>query len=98
MVICTEIRHVTSKDGNVFAGLGFAPCKAVKLKIKAELVIKVTAWIKNNGLSPHDAAGIFGIQRTRVSDLIRGKIQNFTIDALVDMLGKAGQSYTILPG
>ena len=95
MVICTEIRHVTPKGGNVFADLGFAPGEAVKLKIKAELMIKVSAWIKENGLSQNDAAGILGIQRTRVSDLMRGKIQKFTIDALVDMLEKAKQSYTI---
>lgn len=96
MVICTEVRHVTPKDGNVFADLDFAPGEAVKLKIKAELMIKITAWIKDNGLSQHDAAGIFGIQRTRVSDLMRGKIQKFTIDALVDMLEKARQPYMIV--
>ena len=95
MVICTEVRHVTPKDGNVFADLGFPPGEAVKLKIKADLMIKITAWIKDNGLSQHDAGKIFGIQRTRVSDLMRGKIQKFTIDALVDMLEKARQPYTI---
>ena len=95
MAICTEIRHVTPPGGNVFADLGFAPGEAVKLKIKAELMIKISAWIKDNGLSQHDAAGIFGILRTRVSDLMRGKIQKFTIDALVDMLEKAGQPHTI---
>ena len=95
MVISTEIRHVTLKDGNVFADLGFAPSEAVKLKIKAELMIEITAWIKDNGLSQHDAAGIFEIQRTRVSDLMRDKIQKFAIDALVDMLEKARQPYTI---
>lgn len=95
MVICTEVRHVTPKDDNVFADLGFPPGEAVKLKIKADLMIKITAWIKDNGLSQHEAAKIFGIQRTRVSDLMRGKIQKFTIDALVDMLEKARQPYTI---
>ena len=95
MTICTEIRHVTAPESNVFVDLGFTPGEAVKLKIKAELMIKITAWIKDNGLSQHDAAGIFGIQRTRVSDLMRGKIQKFTIDALVDMLEKARQPYTI---
>ena len=95
MVICTEIRHVTPKGGNVFADLGFGPGEAVKLKIKAELMIKITVWIKDNGLSQHDAAEILGIQRTRVSDLMCGKIQKFTIDALVDMLEKARQPYTI---
>ena len=95
MAICTETRHVTPKGGNVFADLGFAPNEAVKLKIKAELMLKITVWIKDNGLNQSDAAAIFGIQRTRVSDLMRGKIQKFTIDALVDMLEKARQSYTI---
>ena len=40
-------------------------------------------------LASMKAAKIFGIQRTRVSDLMRGKIQKFTIDALVDMLEQA---------
>ena len=95
MDICTEIRNVTPKGGNVFDDLGFAHGDAVKLKIKAQLMVKLTTWIKNNGLNQNDAAAIFGIQRTRVSDLMRGKIQRFTIDALVDMLEKSGQSYTI---
>ena len=41
MAICTETRHVTPKGGNVFADLGFAPNEAVKLKIKAELMLKI---------------------------------------------------------
>ncbi|MDY6824366.1 MAG: XRE family transcriptional regulator [Thermodesulfobacteriota bacterium] len=37
------------------------------------------------------AAQIMGVSRPRVSDAIRGKIDNFTIDSLVDMLTKAGR-------
>ena len=57
MAICTEIRHITPKGGNVFADLGFGSGEAVKLKIKAELMLKITAWIKDNGLTQNDAAG-----------------------------------------
>ena len=49
MVIGTEVRHITPKDGNVFADLGFAPGEAAKLKIKAELrgqtsLKRMVAW------------------------------------------------------
>jgi predicted XRE-type DNA-binding protein len=47
--IDSSITHITPADGNVFADLGFAPEEAAKLKIKAQLMIQLEAWIKLEG-------------------------------------------------
>ena len=46
--------------------------------------------IASRGLTQADAAALFGVSQPRVSDLVRGKIDLFSIDTLVDMLSHAG--------
>ncbi len=86
-----SITHVTPADGNVFADLGFAPEEAIKLKIKAYLMIQLAEWMKEERLKQEDAARVLQVSRPRVSDMVRGKSHKFTIDALVDMLERAGK-------
>lgn len=91
----TSITHITPADGNVFADLGFAPDEAAKLKIKAQLMIQLSEWIKKEHLKQEDAARLLQVSRPRISDVVRGKTNKFTIDALVDMLEKAGKRVTV---
>ncbi len=77
-------------SGNVFRDLGFSAKVAENLRIRSELMDQVTALIDRRGLTQAAAAAIFGVSQPRVSDLVRGKIDLFTIDALVDMLARAG--------
>ncbi len=93
--IDTSITHITPADGNVFADLGFAPDEAAKLKIKAHLMIQLGEWIKQEHLKQEDAAALLQVSRPRVSDVVRGKTNKFTIDALVDMLERAGKRVTV---
>lgn len=44
----TKITHMTQKNGNIFEDLGFGPQEASKLKIKAQLMCKISEWIKSN--------------------------------------------------
>jgi len=46
--------------------------------------------IASRRLTQADAATLFGVSQPRVSDLVRGKIDLFSIDTLVDMLNHAG--------
>jgi predicted XRE-type DNA-binding protein len=87
--------HVTPADGNIFADLGFAPEESAKLKIKAQLMIQLDEWIKAEQLRQEDAARLLHVSRPRVSDLVRGKTNKFTIDALVDMLERIGKRVTV---
>lgn len=77
-------------SGNVFRDLGFSEKAADNLRIRSELMDAIAALIARRGLTQAGAAKIFGVSQPRVSDLTRGKIDLFTIDALVDMLAKAG--------
>ncbi|VAW37101.1 hypothetical protein MNBD_CHLOROFLEXI01-2155 [hydrothermal vent metagenome] len=90
-----SIVHVTSADGNVFADLGFASDEAAKLKIKAHLMIQLEQWIREEQLKQEDAARLLQVNRPRISDVVRGKTDKFTIDALVDMLERAGKQVTV---
>lgn len=46
--------------------------------------------IRRQGLRQSDAAALFGVAQPRVSDLVRGKLELFSIDTLVEMLAAAG--------
>lgn len=90
-----KIRHVTPAGANVFADLGFEPEEAAKLKIRSQLMVEISEWIKARSLKQEDAAELLGISRPRVSDVMTGKIDRFTIDALVDLLERTGKHITV---
>jgi predicted XRE-type DNA-binding protein len=76
--------------GNVFEDLGFATEEAEHLRIRADLMVELGKLIEDRGLTQTQAAALFGVSQPRVSDLVRGKIDRFSIDTLVAMLGHAG--------
>lgn len=77
-------------SGNVFLDLGFPPAEAEHLLLRAKLMSAVDDVITERKLTQAQAARVFGVSQPRVSDVIRGKIGRFTIDALVEMLARAG--------
>lgn len=87
--MATKIRRGSD---NVFADLGFEPEAAEHLRIRADLMVALSKLIQERGLTQAEAAGILGVTQPRVSDLTRGKIDRFSIDTLVAMLGHAGVS------
>jgi predicted XRE-type DNA-binding protein len=95
MTIEVGTTHITPVGGNVFEDLGFDPIEAKKLKMKSEMMIQLSQWIRENNLKPADAAKILKVTRPRVSDVMRGKINKLTIDALIDMLELTGHHVTI---
>lgn len=90
MSIDTKIQHTTPAGGNIFDDLGFDKLEANKLKLKSQLMVRLTQWIAEHNYTQEQASKILEINRPRVSDLTRGKIDKFTIDALVDMVEKTG--------
>ena len=75
-------------SGNIFADVGFPPGKAQNLIVRAELMSQIRRAAK--GLTQAEAARKFGVTQPRINDLLRGKIDKFSLDALVNMLGKGG--------
>ena len=83
----TKVRR---SSGNVFRDLGFSREEAEHLKIRTDLMIRLSKLIDARGLTQAQAADLFRVTQPRVSDLVRGKIDRFSIDILVAMLGHAG--------
>ncbi|MFT5367604.1 MAG: putative XRE-type DNA-binding protein [Candidatus Latescibacterota bacterium] len=82
--------EITPSSGNVFLDLGFSPEEAENMKIRSSLIISIRKVIETRGLKQSEAAELFGVTQPRISDLVRGKVALFSIDALVNMLGHAG--------
>jgi predicted XRE-type DNA-binding protein len=81
---------ITRSSGNVFSDLGFPSEEAEHLKIRSSLMIHLRKTIEAKGMKQAEAAKLLGVTQPRVSDLYKGKIHLFSIDTLVDMLGRAG--------
>jgi predicted XRE-type DNA-binding protein len=76
--------------GNIFKDLGFPPAQAEHLRIRADLMIELAKFIADRKLTQKAAADLLRVSQPRISDLIHGKIDRFSIDMLVAMLGRAG--------
>ena len=85
-------RHttITKSRGNVFADLGFSPAEARNLQIRSEMMNALRGFIARKRLRQAEAAKKLRVTQPRISDLARGKISRFSLDALVTMLGHAG--------
>ncbi len=82
---------VTKSSGNVFEDLGFDAPEAENLKLRAQLMRELEQLIHDARLTQSDAAELLNIHQSRVSDLVRGKIDRFSIDILVKLLARAGR-------
>jgi len=82
--------------GNVFRDLGFGKDEAENLRVRSGLMIELTKLIEARNLTQAGAAKLLGVTRSRVSDLMRGKIERFSVDSLIEMLGHAGVSVSIV--
>ena len=72
--------------GNVFRDLGFEPEEAENLRIRAMLMSEIHRFIDRQRLSQTEAARRMGVTQPRISDLVRGKIDVFSVDGLIAML------------
>ena len=83
-------RRTRFVEVDIFRDLGFDGAEGTNLRIRSELMIAVMRLIDERGLTQEQAAELFGVTQPRVSDVVRGHIDKFTIDALVKMLASAG--------
>jgi predicted XRE-type DNA-binding protein len=81
---------ITLSSGNVFKDLGFAEDEAENLRIRSSLMIAAQSLIEDRSLTQAEAAKLFRVTQRRISNLVRGKIDLFSIDTLIDMLARAG--------
>lgn len=84
----TEKLKITRGSGNVFVDVGFPPAEAENLQLRAQLMSRVRDTVR--GMSQREAAKRFGVTQPRLNDLLRGKIDKFSLDALVNILAHGG--------
>ncbi|TSD90002.1 XRE family transcriptional regulator [Mycobacterium sp. KBS0706] len=75
---------------NVWDAIEDTAAQAENMKLRSTLMMALKDHISQEGLSQAEAARLFGVTQPRVSDLMRGKIDLFGLDSLVNMAAAAG--------
>ncbi|MBI2910397.1 MAG: XRE family transcriptional regulator [Chloroflexi bacterium] len=86
---------IIDSSGNVFIDLGFPPDEAAILQMRADLMADLRKLIKAKRLTQAEAGEILGISQSRVSDLIRGKWERFSLEMLIALATRAGMRVTL---
>jgi predicted XRE-type DNA-binding protein len=86
---------MTKSSGNVFIDLGYSAEEAAILQMRADLLADLRKLIKAKRLIQAKAAEILGVSQSRVSDLIRGKWERFSLEMLITLATRAGMHVTL---
>lgn len=74
---------------SVWDAIEDTPGDAANMKARAELMRAITEYIRTSGMTQAEAAKTLGVTQPRISDLMRGKVDIFSLDTLVNMLAAA---------
>jgi predicted XRE-type DNA-binding protein len=91
--LAERIEHEKS-SGNVFADIGIP--NAEEHLVKAKLVFKIDALMRERGLRQVEAASLFGVKQPDVSKMLRGDFRQFSVERLMHFLVALGQDVEIV--
>lgn len=80
----------TERFASVWDAIEDTPAEAENMKLRAALMMALSEQLERAGLTQAEAAKLLGVTQPRVSDLVRGKINLFALDSLVNMAVAAG--------
>ena len=83
-------------SGNVFRDLGFGKAEAENLKMRSELMVRIDDYYRRSGMTQAEAAKALGLTQPRLNALLKGKIDLFSLDALVNIAHRAGLSVRLI--
>ena len=86
---------IVKSSGNIFLDLGFPPEEATVLQMRSEVMADLRKFIKSKKLTQAKAAEMLGISQSRVSDLVRGKWDKFSLEMLIALATKAGMRISL---
>lgn len=75
---------------SVWDAISDTPEQAENMRFRAQLMDILNEWIRKNEFSQQQAAAVLGVTQPRISELVRGKIQIFSVDKLITMMAHAG--------
>ena len=76
--------------GNVWDAISDSSAEAADLTARSDLMLALAAHVRTLSLPSDAAAARLGIARSRLGDLLHGKIDTFPLDALVNIAAVAG--------
>ena len=82
--------RITPSSGNIFVDLGFDEAEAHVMALRAELMLRLSQELKAKGWTQAQAAKRLGVTQPRVSKLNKGAWQDFSLDMLLTLAGRAG--------
>jgi predicted XRE-type DNA-binding protein len=86
---------IDKRFDSVWDALEDDPVRAENLKLRSALMMEIAETIKRQELTQMQAAAILCITQPRVSALLKGKINDFRLDGLVDMAHRLGLQVSI---
>ena len=86
-------KEVDAGTGNVFADLGYADAQERTLKV--ELALEVNRVLKQSKLTQAQAAELLGVVQPHVSDLVRYRLNRFSVERLMQFLVQLGKDVEI---
>ena len=81
----------TDNYESVWDAVADTPEQAANLRVRAELMQKIAAIVKDNGWTQSEAAKHCGVTQPRINDLLRGRVSRFSLDALVNIATAIGR-------
>jgi predicted XRE-type DNA-binding protein len=81
---------------NVFRDLGFPEPEARSLALRSEMMIRIEEYVQRSGMTQARAVVRLGLTQPRLNALLKGKIDQFSLDALVNVAARAGLQVDVL--
>ena len=88
-------KKTTKSSGNLFVDLGFDPAEAAVLQMRANLMSDLRLYIEKQKLTQAAAAKRLGIAQSRVSDLVCGKWDKFSLEMLITLEVRLGRTIRV---
>lgn len=85
------MKKAVKAHNNIFIDLGFDEAEAAVLQMRANLMGDLRSYIDRHKLTQAVAAQRFGITQSRVSDLVRGKWEKFSLEMLITLEARIGR-------
>ncbi len=77
---------------SVWDAIEDSPEEAASMKARSALMVAIQDVVERSSASQTEAARKLGITQPRLNDLLRGRINKFSLDALVNLAARAGLS------
>ena len=74
---------------SVWDAIEDTPEESLNMRLRSELMAKIAGRVREWGVTQKEAAHRLGITQPRLNDLLNGRINKFSLDALVNLTGPA---------